>query len=366
MRARGRGRPEKYLLLGRAESVASDDCHCGPALPDSGFARVESLDLQPLHRRGADRPPAAMVIVALGRGDARSRLAGRAMADSPQVLSKNMRIGGLTLLLRSNHAQFWKFADRRYQRFYTSETGRHDETVDHRVTFESTVVDALPRATSVVEDDGLLRMARGTGVATWDRHRHYTKVEQPVQDFSESAQHPDYVVDSAIRVMFSYRLLEQDGVLLHAAGMVKDGKGYLFAGESNAGKSTVARCSSKISTVLSDDLTIAYLTRQGGSIFGTPFFGEFSTGGTNVSAPLAGIYFLRKATANKLVPLDSNRTLTRFLKSVMFFGQDRATTAKVLQLATRFCQCVPCYELQFLPNDSFWRCLDVDSHSSSE
>lgn len=281
------------------------------------------------------------------------------------VLSKGIRIGKLSVLLKSTYAPFWKFADRRYQHFYTEHTPRcPDDTIDHRVTSEASPGGALPRATSIVEENGLVRMVRAGGVATWDREGRRLLAEQPEQDFD--TPYPDYVVDSAIRIIFSYRLLDQDGLLLHAAGVVRDGQGYLFVGESNAGKSTVARCSATIGAVLSDDLTIAYMTKPSGSIFGTPFFGEFSTGVTNTSAPIAGIYFLRKATINKCLRLDSNQTVTRLLKSVMFFGHDVAAITHILRLATEFSARVPCYELQFLPNASFWRCLDADSHTPSQ
>jgi hypothetical protein len=42
----------------------------------------------------------------------------------------------------------------------------------------------------------------------------------------------------------------------------------------------------------------------------------------------------------------------------MYFGEDCGSTSEVLELAWRVCEAVPGYELEFLPDGSFWSLLD--------
>jgi hypothetical protein len=169
--------------------------------------------------------------------------------------------------------------------------------------------------------------------------------------------YPDYVLDSVVRIMLSFLLLDKRGFLVHSAGLIRDGNGYLFAGVSGAGKSTIARISAPMTTVLSDDLTLLRLNDTDDKIYGTPFFGEFSTGGANESAALKGIYFLQKGPENKLVEIRPARAWGQLLRSVMFFGDDRESTQTVIDLAWEVCGHIPCYTLQFLPDDSFWKLI---------
>ena len=280
-------------------------------------------------------------------------------SDSNVTSQKKLTIGGIQILLRSSHSAFWQSADKRYQNFYTTEEASPEETIDLQMVSKSDVPVEKRGNSSIWESNGTVRMIRGTAVAQWNRRQHTAWIKQPKRDFLPPTQYPEAGCDSLLRIMLSYRLLEKNGVLLHGAGLIRNRQGYLFIGQSGAGKSTVARLSAKTSTVLSDDLTLVYLTPEGGQIFGTPFFGEFATAGANLSAPLVGIYFLRQAPENKAVQIAPHTALRRFLRSVMFFGQDKASTSTVMDLAMAFCDRIPCYELHFLPDDSFWRCIDV-------
>jgi len=63
---------------------------------------------------------------------------------------------------------------------------------------------------------------------------------------------------SAVERTLAYILMqtlprEANGLLLHAAGIVLDGQGYVFTGPSAAGKTTVARLAAGYAEVLSDE-----------------------------------------------------------------------------------------------------------------
>jgi hypothetical protein len=272
-----------------------------------------------------------------------------------------LSIAGLPILLRSSHPAFWPFADRRYRNFYIPEDRQPEEVIDILVAGDtgSASGEIGAAATRIEERNGAVFMRRGNAVGEWDRLHHRGRVVQPETDFAPPAQYADYGCDSFLRVILSFRLLESNGLLVHAAGLVKDGKGYLFVGKSGAGKSTVARLSSGTCAVLSDDLTFTSLSDAGGMIYGTPFFGDFGTAGTNVGAPLEAILFLRQAPFNRALPLSAADAVRKLLPSVAYFGNDRTGMAAVLEAALAFCRRIPCYDLDFTKDVSFWRHLDV-------
>ena len=147
-------------------------------------------------------------------------------------------------------------------------------------------------------------------------------------------------------------------LFVHAAGLVRNGRGYLFVGESGAGKSTLTRASASTCTVLSDDTTFVRLAADGATVSGTPFFGDLATGGANVETPLAGIYFLRKAPENQVLPVSRRTAVQHVLRQATVFHKEKAIHQAALDIVCRLCAQVPTHELQFLPDDSFWRCID--------
>ena len=50
-----------------------------------------------------------------------------------------------------------------------------------------------------------------------------------------------YSIDAALRIIHSLILARQGGLLVHAASAVRNGKAFLFAGVSGAGKTTISR-----------------------------------------------------------------------------------------------------------------------------
>ena len=103
-----------------------------------------------------------------------------------------------------------------------------------------------------------------------------------------------YSIDAVLRIVHSLVLAEEGGFLVHAASAVRNGRAFLFAGVSGAGKTTISRLAPPDATLLTDE--ISYLRRSGSGYhaYGTPFAGELARVGKNVRAPLAALYLLRK------------------------------------------------------------------------
>src|SRR5262249_18785623 len=151
----------------------------------------------------------------------------------------------------------------------------------------------------------------------------------------------EYDIDSLVRVLLSMVLLRQDGFLLHAATMVRDGKAYVFCGRSGAGKSTAASLS-PAGSVLTDEISL--LRRYDGEWFahGTPFWGEFRSGGRNERYPLGGIYALRQATQDSAEPLSTMKAFRTLLRCVLFFTREQRASQTLLTILAGLTAQVPC------------------------
>ncbi|MBI5379368.1 MAG: hypothetical protein HZA23_04345 [Nitrospirae bacterium] len=269
-------------------------------------------------------------------------------------------IGGFPVQVASAHAAFWPGAETRYHGFF-DETQEPVERVEIRVFSPPHRPPPPEKAIArVTQHNGTVRISWGNMAAEWHRAQRSGWTRQPETDFLLPKGHaPEYACDTYLRVMLSYRFPELGGFLLHAAGLVRNGKGYLFAGKSGAGKTTITRLSAPNAVVLNDDFTLVRLSPDGATVHGTPFYGEYGKGGANIGAPLAGIYFLSKANTHEAVPLPPQAAIARLFGSVLHFPSDRATAQALLDLATAICRRVPCFELRFLPDASFWSCINV-------
>ena len=164
-------------------------------------------------------------------------------------------------------------------------------------------------------------------------------------------------LNSFLRFVYSLVLLKELGFLVHAAGLIKNEKGYIFPGKSGVGKTTIARLSPG-ATLLSDDIP---LVKTGGApfIFGTPFWGDLAVGGEKTSAPLAGVYFPVKDKKSYTERLKPRQVFEKLLPNVVFFFKNEKFSKQLFNLCFDLATKVPGYELHFLPDPSFWEYIDA-------
>lgn len=154
-------------------------------------------------------------------------------------------------------------------------------------------------------------------------------------------------------LLFINLLARGRGVELHACGVADaGGRGYLFVGESGAGKSTSARLwlGQPGVELLSDDRII--VRREGGKywMYGTPWHGE-----EEISAPrkveLSRIFFLRHGTRNELVAQTRVEAAARLFSNAFptFYNADGL--GFTLEFLDELTGAVPCAELAFVPDE---------------
>ncbi len=142
------------------------------------------------------------------------------------------------------------------------------------------------------------------------------------------------------------RLLEDQGFLLHAAAILHGEEALVFFGPSGSGKSTVAELIGK--GVITDE--IAVIRRDGGGyrISAVPWRGQ------RLSAPLAGLFRLRKGQSTEFAPLSPSQAVRHLLPSVFFHSAEADEVNRFLKIAQDLVKQVPCYEMCFTPDGSFW------------
>jgi hypothetical protein len=157
-------------------------------------------------------------------------------------------------------------------------------------------------------------------------------------------------LDSFLRVVYSILLLQEEGILLHAASLVIDGKGFLFPGESGTGKTTLARKFPE-GVLLSDE--ISCVKRIGGSFvaIGTPFLGEFHKGVSNRVVPLERILFIQKGPPNRCEPIDKETAFIRTLGTLLFFCNEPRLHQSLLKGVKQLIFALPTFTLQYAPED---------------
>ena len=142
------------------------------------------------------------------------------------------------------------------------------------------------------------------------------------------------------------------GVEVHACGLVEAGNGYLFAGHSGAGKTTMARLWERDPgiTVLSDDRIVLRQIDGRFWMYGTPWHGEAGLA-RSARAPLAQVFLLRHAAANAVLPISGVEATARLFSCTFPTFHDRVGLAFTVGCCEELVRTVPCAELGFVPDD---------------
>jgi hypothetical protein len=201
---------------------------------------------------------------------------------------------------------------------------------------------------SVRCEGGRWLVDRGDFHAEWDSRTRTGAIRQ--------TRNP-YAADSVLRIVHTLLLSVEGGFLLHAASAVRGGRAYVFAGPSGAGKTTVARLAPADVTLLSDEISYIRKTESGYAAFGTPFAGEMGQPGEKISAPLAAIYRLDQASANRAEPLEPTRAVSTLLRNLLFFSDSRELTRHVFDSACNCAGEVPMYSLAFTRDANVWNLI---------
>lgn len=174
---------------------------------------------------------------------------------------------------------------------------------------------------------------------------------------AQNKDHPDQFVFPLSYPMGELYLMNLlgtgSGMLFHAAGVIDQGTGYLFAGQGGAGKTTTAKLWQEKSQAyaVSDDKVIVRKVSGGYRLYGTPWPGE---GGMALpdSAIIKKIFLLKKSDHNEARQLKPAQAASQILARAFVPLWDAEKIAFSLNFLDKLCQSIPCYVLEFLPDHS--------------
>ncbi len=253
------------------------------------------------------------------------------LAAQVESYSVVIAIGGVALRVNTADAAFLAMLEERYAGFVSAEScAEFDFDVDLvPPAFANPEADV-----SVTHRSGRWFMARGDFRAEWDPGARHGRIRQSANPYS---------IDAVLRITHTLVLAKQGGFLLHSASAIRNGKAFLFAGVSGAGKTTISRLAPADATLLTDEISYVRKLDDGYVAFGTPFTGELAKLGENTSAPVAALYLLAQGTENRIDPViaaDAGRefSLPRIGKWFIGHFRLRATSS----IACRFTRLLLC------------------------
>jgi hypothetical protein len=262
-----------------------------------------------------------------------------APGDSSSV---TIEIGGIAARVAAADPTFVQMLENRYAGFVSS---RADADFHFHVDLGEPGVADPDAEVSVTQDSGCWSVQRGDFRAEWEPASRRGRIRQSPNPYS---------IDAVLRILHSLLLARQGGFLLHAASAIRNGKAFLFAGVSGAGKTTIAGLAPADASLLTDEISYVRKQAYGYSACGTPFTGELEKPGENISAPIAALYLLAKGPANRIEPVPAAEAARALLSNILFFAKDKEMVGALLHSACEFVGRVPVSRLTFVLDSSVW------------
>lgn len=168
--------------------------------------------------------------------------------------------------------------------------------------------------------------------------------------------------NNAMILSFTTYTLPHNTLLLHASAILKDGRAHLFIGKSGTGKSTHSRMwqeSFSDAELLNDDHPVVRRHENGEVIaYGSPWSGKTPCY-RNISAPLAAIIRIKRASYNKLNRLKPIRGYASVMTSCSGVQWSKKLSSAKVKSLESIITAVGCYEMECLPNkDAAQRCYE--------
>jgi hypothetical protein len=185
---------------------------------------------------------------------------------------------------------------------------------------------------------------------------------------------PDKMFRSILEVCLHCSIISKQppDLWVHSSGVIYSGDAYVFTGPSGAGKSTICKIleGEPGFTILHDEMVALSQTGAGFSAWSSPLRGE-KPATHCLGAPLRAIFFLHHSRTNHAVRI-SGRKVPYLLAANLMKMAITADNSLLIEgrescnLLLTLAESVPCYDLYFKPDFSFWACIEALSRGESE
>ena len=266
---------------------------------------------------------------------------GASVESSLVCAGVTVEIGGVPIELRTGNPDFRKVIEERYAGFVNPcavPACRFEvQLTAKRVPSDEDV--------SVIRRGSTWCLQRGDFRAEWDLERREGWIRQCANPYS---------IDSVLRITHSLLLAMEGGFQMHASSAIRNGRAFLFAGVSGAGKTTTVRLAPSDALVLTDEISYVRKTENGYRAYGTPFAGELARPGANASAPVQRVCLLKQSQKNRVRPVKRADAIRALMRHVLFFAQDDELVERVLDAVVHFASSVEVMEMEFTPDARAW------------
>jgi len=260
-------------------------------------------------------------------------------------LSLVIEIGGMPVRVHTSDPGFLALLHDRYAGFLS-------QSAEPEIEFDIDLCEsrfADPDAeVRVSQSNGTWLLQRGDFRAEWEPAAKRGWIRQTANPYS---------IDAVLRIVHTLVLAKQGGFLMHSASALRNGKAFLFAGVSGAGKTTISRLAPPDAALLTDEISYVRRRGKGYTAFGTPFTGELAKLGENVYAPIAAVYLLAKGPENRIDPVPAAEAARALLANILFFAEDEELVRTIFNSAFEFVSRVPVSRLTFVPDARVWELI---------
>jgi hypothetical protein len=173
------------------------------------------------------------------------------------------------------------------------------------------------------------------------------QIFSPSDEYFRRGGHDSLALLPSDQIVLARALPAFGGVFVHAAGVDMGGHGLVFAGPSEAGKSTIVKLVGEKGRVLCDDRIVVRKGRGDFLLHGTWSHGEIDRVAPG-PVPLRAVLFLRQAAANRADRvLDTQAILRDFLARLVRPLATADWWERALEVAEAVVREVPFYDLAF-------------------
>jgi hypothetical protein len=183
-----------------------------------------------------------------------------------------------------------------------------------------------------------------------------------------------WLFDRFLCRLFYTLSLERDNkkiknIIIHCAGIERNGKGYIFFGGPGSGKSTIASFSKKFN-VLHDDMNLVSINKKDVVVEGVPFNPKLINRANN-SGKLSMICSLYKADVDRIERGTPEEFIQKIIPEVFLamplLSEDKKHAFQYLINCVRSLgELVPYYRLYFKKDERFWDIIEKEEEKDGK
>jgi hypothetical protein len=163
-----------------------------------------------------------------------------------------------------------------------------------------------------------------------------------------------YALVNLLSAGIAWRGPRHGALLLHAAGVVIDGRGFVLIGGAGTGKTTWSELARSTGALfVSDDLVLVDASGPPAALLATPIRGDYPMPHGPCRWPLEALLLPAHGTPPRLAPAPPLAIEARLAANLPFVAEELAREATILDLARRLVGLVPGYTLTFAREPSF-------------